>query len=53
MQERENNRIVTEALLIQLAAKSAISNKAGKEFSKAIKALNVQTSLHEGQFEEG
>jgi len=51
VQERHNARIVTEAILLQQVVQSVFSKKAGREFSKNIKQLNVETSLHKGQFE--
>lgn len=42
VQERENNRIATEAILLQLAAGSIVSTKAGKEFTKTMKGLALE-----------
>lgn len=52
VQERENNRITTEAMLQQLAIQSVLSKKAGKEFSKKVKELSVATKPRERLFEE-
>lgn len=43
MIERENNRIITEAQLVQLAAGSILSDKARKAFTENVKRLNVWT----------
>lgn len=51
IQERENNRIVTEATLLQLAIQSVLSKKAGREFAKTVKQLNVTTKPQDGRFE--
>lgn len=53
VQERQNNKIVTEAQLIQLATHSLLSKDARKAFSKTIKSINVTTSPHPGLFDEG
>jgi hypothetical protein len=42
IQERENARITTEAILLQLAAGSIVSTKAGKGFTKTLKGLAVE-----------
>jgi hypothetical protein len=39
VQERENARISTEAILLQLAAGSILSTKAGKVFTKTLNGL--------------
>lgn len=40
--ERDNGRIVTEAILIQLAAASILSDKARKEFTKRTQSLSFE-----------
>lgn len=47
VQERENNRITTEMILIQLAGGSIVSTKAGKEFTKAVKGLALEAVARE------
>lgn len=42
VQERENGRITTEAILLQLAAGSILSTKVGKEFTKTLKGLALE-----------
>lgn len=41
IRERENARITTEAILIQLAAGSIVSTKTGKQFTKTLEGLAV------------
>lgn len=45
--ERENNRLTTEAILLQLAAGSIVSTKAGKEFTKMLKGLAQEAVARE------
>lgn len=42
VQERENSRLTSEAILTQLAAGSIISTKVGKEFTKMVQGLAVE-----------
>lgn len=52
VEERENGRIVTEALLLQSAVGSILSSKAKTAFTKQIKGLNVEVKPREGLFDE-
>ena len=45
--ERENSRISTEAIILQLAAASILSTQAGKEFTKTVKGLAVEAVARE------
>jgi hypothetical protein len=51
VRERENNRIATEAILIQLAAGSIVSTKNAKQFTKNLDTLAVRAKprLERGQ----
>jgi hypothetical protein len=50
--ERENARILTEAQLVQMAASSVVSAKAGKQFGKMQKQLHFETEPVEGLFDQ-
>lgn len=50
--ERENNRMTTEAQLIQLAIGSVLSNKARKAFVEEQKRLNISVKPRRGLFDE-
>lgn len=52
VEERENGRIVTEAMLLQTAVASILSSKAKTAFTKQIKSLNVEVKPKEGLFDE-
>lgn len=52
VEERENGRIVTEAVLLQLAVASMLSKKAKTDFTKRIKSLSVDVKPREGLFDE-
>ena len=52
VQERQNNKIVTESQLIQTAVHSIVSKGARKQFQKIIKQLNVQTGPVKGLFDK-
>lgn len=45
VEERENNRIVTEAILIQQAISSVLSAKARSGFTKSVRNLNVRSKV--------
>lgn len=49
--ERENNRITTEATLVQLAVGSLISDKARKAFTARQKELNITVKPRRGLFD--
>lgn len=51
--ERENNKIVTEAQLLQLAVHSILAKEARKAFSKTVKSITVSTQPHKMLFEQG
>lgn len=50
-EERENNRIITESVLIQLAASSLVAKSARSAFTKKLKTLNVEVNPKPGLFE--
>lgn len=50
--ERENNRMVTEANLFQLAVGGLISDKARKAFTARQKELNMQVKPRRGLFKD-
>lgn len=52
VEERENGRIVTEAMLLQTAVASILSKKAKSAFTKQIKSLTVEVKPREGLFDE-
>lgn len=50
--ERENNRILTEANLLQLAVGSLLSDKARKAFTARQKELNMTVKPRRGLFKD-
>ena len=50
--ERENGRMVSEALLLQSAVGSILSRQARSAFTKKIKSLNVEAKPKQGLFDE-
>lgn len=50
--ERENNRILTEANLLQLAVGSLLSDKARKAFTARQKELNMTVKPRRGLFRD-
>ncbi len=52
VEERQNNKIITESQLLMYAVQSILSKPARKEFSKLTKQLNVTTSPHKGLFDK-
>ncbi len=50
VQERENARLSTEALLVQGAAGGVMSKKGADHFKKMVKGLNVESEPTEGLF---
>jgi hypothetical protein len=52
VEERENTRIVTESVLIQLAAASIMSKQARSAFTKRLKMLNVEVKPKAKLFEK-
>jgi len=50
VEERQNNKIITESQLIRLAVHSLLSKPARGEFSKMTKQLNVQVTPRKGLF---
>lgn len=51
VEERENGRIATESILIQLAAAGVMSKPARSAFTKRVKNLNVETKLRPGLYD--
>jgi hypothetical protein len=52
VEERHNNRITTEAILIQMAVHSLLAKEARKQFTKQLKQLNVTTKARPGLFDK-
>jgi hypothetical protein len=52
VEERENNRIITEAQLIQTSVHSLLSKPARGQFQKMVKSLNVVVKAHSWLFGE-
>lgn len=52
VEERQNNKIVTESQILQTAIHSIMAKAARTQFSKLIKQLNVRTRPHEGLFDK-
>lgn len=52
VEERQNNRIVTESQLLVNAVHSMLSKPARKQFSKLTKQLNVITKPLKGLFDK-
>lgn len=52
VQERENGRIATEAVLLQMAVATILSPKARTSFTKRLKELSVTTRPAPGLFDK-